>query len=49
MFVLLPYSAYQWLKAFLIRIYWTNRDIEVTTKIFDRNGTLLYEIYGNQK
>lgn len=48
LFVLLPYSAYQWLKALPNPDLLTNRDIEVTTKIFDRNGTLLYEIYGNQ-
>ena len=26
----------------------SRRDLEVTTKIFDRNGSLLYEIYADQ-
>lgn len=48
LFFLLPYSAYQWLKALPDPQLLTRRDLEVTTKIFDRNGVLLYEIYTDQ-
>ncbi len=44
----LPYTAYQWLKNLPNPRLLTRRDLEVTTKIFDRNGILLYEIYNDQ-
>ncbi len=47
-FVLLPYNAYMWLRTLPNPQLLTRRDIEVTTKIFDRNGVLLYEIYVDQ-
>jgi len=46
--VFIPYNAYQWLKALPNPRLLTQRDLEVTTKIFDRNGVLLYEIYAEQ-
>jgi 1A family penicillin-binding protein len=48
LFFFLPYNAYQWLKALPNPHLLTRRDLEVTTKIFDRNGVLLYEIYTDQ-
>jgi penicillin-binding protein 1C len=48
LFFLLPYNAYQWLKTLPNPHLLTRRDLEVTTKIFDRNGILLYEIYTDQ-
>ena len=48
LFLLLPYNAYQWLKALPNPQLLTKRDLEVTTKIYDRNGALLYEIYADQ-
>lgn len=48
LFIFLPYNAYQWLKALPNPQLLTRRDLEVTTKIFDRHGTLLYEIYADQ-
>jgi penicillin-binding protein 1C len=48
LFFILPYNAYQWLKALPNPQLLTQRDVEVTTKIFDRNGVLLYEIYADQ-
>lgn len=48
LFVFLPYNAYEWLKALPNPHLLTRRDLEVTTKIFDRHGTLLYEIYTDQ-
>jgi penicillin-binding protein 1C len=48
LFFVLPYNAYQWLKALPNPQLLTRRDLEVTTKIFDRNGVLLYEIYTDQ-
>lgn len=47
-FVLIPYLAYQWLIALPNPQLLTRRDLEVTTKIYDRTGTLLYEIYADQ-
>lgn len=48
LFFFLPYNAYQWLKALPNPQLLTRRDLEVTTKIFDRKGILLYEIYTDQ-
>ncbi len=48
LFFFLPYIAYQSLKALPNPQLLTQRDLEVTTKIFDRNGILLYEIYTDQ-
>ncbi len=48
LFFLLPYNAYQWLKSLPDPQLLTRRDLEVTTKIFDRTGVLLYEIYTDQ-
>lgn len=48
LFILLPYNAYLWLKALPNPRLLTARDIDVTTKIFDRNGVLLYEIYADE-
>ncbi|MBI3385858.1 transglycosylase domain-containing protein [Candidatus Gottesmanbacteria bacterium] len=48
MFFFLPYSGYQWLKNLPNPRLLAHRDLEVTTKIFDRNGVLLYEIYNDQ-
>ncbi len=48
LFLLLPYNAYQWLKALPNPQLLSKRDMEVTTKIYDRNGALLYEIYADQ-
>lgn len=47
-FFYIPISAYQWLKALPNPHLLSRRDLEVTTKIFDRNGTLLYEMYADQ-
>lgn len=48
LFIFLPYNGYQWLTALPNPQLLTRRDLEVTTKIFDRNGVLLYEIYSDQ-
>jgi penicillin-binding protein 1C len=48
LFFFLPYNTYLWLKALPNPQLLTRRDLEVTTKIFDRNGMLLYEIYTDQ-
>jgi len=48
LFLFVPYNVYQWLKALPSPQLLTRRDLEVTTKIFDRHGTLLYEIYTDQ-
>src|SRR5690348_7583232 len=48
LFFILPYNAYHWLKALPNPQLLSRRDLEVTTKIFDRNGALLYEIYADQ-
>ncbi|KKR33580.1 MAG: Penicillin-binding protein, 1A family [Candidatus Gottesmanbacteria bacterium GW2011_GWA2_41_12] len=47
-FVFLPYNGYLWLTSLPEPTYLTSRDIPATTKIFDRNGILLYEIYSDQ-
>lgn len=48
LFFVIPYEGYQWLKALPNPQLLSRRDLEVTTKIFDRNGDLLYEIYTDQ-
>jgi 1A family penicillin-binding protein len=48
MFILLPFWSYQWLKSLPNPQLLKQRDLEVATKIFDRKGTLLYEIYADQ-
>ena len=47
-FILLPFWSYQWLQSLPNPQLLKRRDLEVATKIFDRNGTLLYEIYADQ-
>jgi hypothetical protein len=47
-FVLIPFWSYQWLQSLPNPQLLKRRDLEVATKIFDRNGTLLYEIYADQ-
>lgn len=47
-FVAIPLAAYLWLRALPNPSLLTVRDIDVTTKIFDRNGALLYDIYADQ-
>lgn len=47
-FLVIPLVAYLWLRALPNPTLLTVRDIDVTTKVFDRNGVLLYEIYADQ-
>jgi 1A family penicillin-binding protein len=47
-FILLPFWSYQWLQSLPNPQLLKRRDLEVATKIFDRKGTLLYEIYADQ-
>lgn len=47
-FVFIPYNAYQFLGSLPNPDLLTRRDLEVTTKILDRHGSLLYEIYADQ-
>ncbi|MBI3343263.1 transglycosylase domain-containing protein, partial [Candidatus Gottesmanbacteria bacterium] len=47
-FLVIPLVAYLWLRALPNPQLLTARDIDVTTKVFDRNGLLLYEIYADQ-
>lgn len=47
-FIVAPFLSYQWLKALPNPHLLSRRDLAVTTKIFDRNGALLYEIYADQ-
>ncbi|MBI4066550.1 penicillin-binding protein, partial [Candidatus Gottesmanbacteria bacterium] len=44
----LPYQAYLFLSALPSPYLLVNRDIQVSTKLFDRNGILLYQIYADQ-
>lgn len=44
----IPYILYQWFQTLPTPYLLTRRDQDVTTKIFDRKGTLLYEIYAEQ-
>jgi 1A family penicillin-binding protein len=46
--VFVPAFSYQWLKSLPNPDLLSRRDLEVSTKIYDRNGTLLYEIYADQ-
>ena len=48
LFFYIPITTYSWLKTLPNPHLLSQRDIEVTTKIFDRNGALLYEIYSDQ-
>ncbi|MBI5465422.1 transglycosylase domain-containing protein [Candidatus Gottesmanbacteria bacterium] len=47
-FIFIPYQVFSWLSALPHPQLLTVREIPVTTKIFDRNGFLLYEIYAEQ-
>ena len=47
-FVFLPYITYNWLRSLPNPAMLSRRDLEVSTKIYDRNGSLLYEIYADQ-
>lgn len=47
-FLFIPYSSWFWLRNLPNPKLLTRRDIAVATKIFDRNGVLLYEIYADQ-
>jgi len=47
-FLVIPLVAYLWLRALPNPTLLAVRDIDVTTKVFDRNGALLYEIYADQ-
>ncbi|MBI3955791.1 penicillin-binding protein [Candidatus Gottesmanbacteria bacterium] len=47
-FLVIPLVAYLWLRALPNPQLLSVRDIDVTTKVFDRNGVLLYEIYADQ-
>lgn len=48
LFILIPYITYEWLRGLPNPSMLSRRDLEVSTKIFDRNGALLYEIYADQ-
>jgi penicillin-binding protein 1C len=48
LFFFIPYIAYQWLDSLPNPKLLVRRDLEVSTKIFDRNGALLYEFYTDQ-
>lgn len=47
-FIFFPYTVSQWLMALPNPRLLSRRDLEVTTKIFDRHGALLYEMYADQ-
>jgi 1A family penicillin-binding protein len=47
-FFFIPFLAYQWLYSLPNPKLLTRRDLEVSTKILDRNGVLLYEFYSEQ-
>lgn len=47
-FIFIPYNAWIFLKSLPNPQLLTQRDLEVSTKIMDRNGQLLYEIYVDQ-
>ncbi len=47
-FIFIPYNIYQFLKELPSPDHLSLREISVTTKIYDRNGILLYEIYTDQ-
>lgn len=48
LFFAIPLMAIIWLRALPNPTLLTVRDIDITTKVFDRNGALLYEIYADQ-
>ena len=47
-FIFVPYNTWLFLKSLPNPQLLTQRDLEVSTKIMDRNGQLLYEIYVDQ-
>ena len=47
-FIFVPYVTFFWLRTLPNPRLLTGRDIEVTTKIYDRNGRILYEIFADQ-
>lgn len=47
-FIVLPFSAYVFLNSLPNPRELSQREIPQTTKIYDRNGTLLYQIYANE-
>lgn len=47
-FIAIPLVAFIWLRSLPNPTLLTVRDLDVTTKVFDRNGALLYEIYADQ-
>lgn len=46
--IVIPYIIYTSLRSLPNPTLLTRRDLEVSTKIYDRNGILLYEIYADQ-
>lgn len=46
--IIIPYVVYSSLRSLPNPTLLTRRDLEVSTKIYDRNGILLYEIYADQ-
>ncbi len=48
LFFVIPLVAFIWLQALPNPTLLAVRDIDVATKVFDRNGALLYEIYADQ-
>ncbi len=46
--IFIPYNAFLFLRSLPNPQLLTQRDLEVSTKILDRNGQLLYEIYTDQ-
>lgn len=48
LFFFIPFLIYQWLTGLPNPKLLTRRDLEVSTKIYDRNGLLLYEFYSDQ-
>ena len=47
-FIFIPYNGWLFIRSLPNPHLLTQRDIPVSTKIFDRNGQLLYEIYADQ-
>ena len=47
-FIFIPFSIYSFLMSLPDPRLLTERDFPQTTKIYDRNGTLLYQIYANE-
>lgn len=48
LFIFIPYNGWLFIRALPNPQLLTQRDIPVSTKIFDRNGKILYEIYADQ-